>query len=102
FSPQQISAIGITNQRETFGVWEKSTGRPLHRAIVWQCRRSADLCAKLRKLPAARKMAQDAGLVLDPYFSGTKLRWFLEKNPDLAARAKKGELAFGTMDTYLI
>jgi glycerol kinase len=102
FDPSQIAAIGITNQRETFGVWDRETGAPAHRAIVWQCRRSAELCEKLRKNKKAQNVAKAAGLVLDPYFSGTKLKWLLDENKPLAARAKKGELVFGTMDTFLI
>jgi glycerol kinase len=97
-----IQGIGITNQRETFGVWRKGTGETPVRAIVWQCRRSALICEKLRKSAAGRKLAQGAGLVLDPYFSGTKLKWLLDERKDLRAAAKKGELLFGTIDTWLI
>ncbi len=102
FSKSQIVAIGITNQRETFGLWNKVSGQPVGRAIVWQCKRSADLCDRLRSTPAAKKLASISGLVVDPYFSGTKLRWWLENDRSVAAQAKAGELAFGTMDTYLI
>ena len=101
FRPEQIAAIGITNQRETFGLWEKKTGKPTGPAIVWQCRRSAKICERLRKSKVAQKMAKDAGLVLDPYFSGTKLMWLFENNEKLRKRAKKGELAFGNIDTFL-
>jgi glycerol kinase len=102
FSVAKIKSIGITNQRETFVLWDRKTGKAVHNAIVWQCRRSADLCKKLRKVPAAKKAARDAGLVLDPYFSATKLLWIFEKYPEIHARAKKGEIAFGTMDSFLI
>jgi glycerol kinase len=93
-------AIGITNQRETFVVWERSTGRPVHRAIVWQCRRSAAICDALREREP--DVAQRTGLVIDPYFSGTKLKWLLDEKPELRARAARGELCFGTIDSWLI
>ncbi len=102
FDVQKIVAIGITNQRETFGLWDRVTGKAVAPAIVWQCRRSAKICERLRKSPAAKKMARDAGLVLDPYFSGTKLTWMFENDRSIYARAKKGELAFGNIDTFLI
>jgi len=102
FSASQIAAIGITNQRETFGVWHPKTGKSPHRAIVWQCRRSAAICEKLRKSKKAQDMAKKAGLVLDPYFSGTKLKWLLDEQKQLRAQANKGELVFGTMDTFLV
>ena len=102
FKPQQIVSIGITNQRETFLVWERHTGRPIGRAIVWQCRRSAEICAKLAKSASGKKIVSLTGLVLDPYFSGTKLKWLLDSDSNLRRRAAKGELAFGTIDTYLI
>jgi glycerol kinase len=102
FHPSKIVAIGITNQRETFGLWDKKTHQPAGPAIVWQCRRSAEICAKLGKTAAGRKLAALTGLVLDPYFSGTKLHWWLSRSADVARRAKAGELAFGTIDTFLI
>ncbi len=102
FSPTQIAAIGITNQRETFGVWERESSRPIGRAIVWQCKRSAEICQKIRKTSKAKQIVADTGLVVDPYFSGTKLKWLLDNTKGLRARARKGELAFGTIDTYLI
>lgn len=102
FDSSQIAAIGITNQRETFGVWHPKTGRSPYRAIVWQCRRSAKICEKLRKSKKAQAVAKSAGLVLDPYFSGTKLKWLLDEQKDLRAKARAGELVFGTMDTFLI
>lgn len=102
FDASQIATIGITNQRETFGVWDKTTGLAPHRAIVWQCRRSADLCEKLRKNKKALAVARAAGLVLDPYFSATKLKWLLDSDKTIRASAARGELIFGTMDTFLI
>ena len=101
-TPADIAAIGITNQRETAVVWDRSTGRPIHRAVVWQSRQTAEICESLRAAghePAFRKRT---GLVLDAYFSGTKVRWILDRYPDAAKRAEAGELAFGTIDTWLI
>ena len=96
-----VRAIGITNQRETTGVWERDGGKPLHNAIVWQCRRTAPLCAELKKShePVFRKKT---GLVLDPYFSGTKLRWLLDHIDGLTSRAEQGEICFGTIDSFLV
>jgi glycerol kinase len=96
-----VRAIGITNQRETTGVWEREGGKPLHNAIVWQCRRTAPLCATLKKSyePVFRRKT---GLVLDPYFSGTKLRWLLDHIDDLTNRAERGEICFGTIDSFLV
>lgn len=102
FDPKKIVAIGITNQRETFGLWEKESVMPVHPAIVWQCRRSASICNKLSKTSKGKKLRSITGLVLDPYFSGTKLKWLLDQNLKLKRRAEKGDLAFGTMDTFLI
>ena len=95
-----LSAIGITNQRETFVVWERRSGRPLHRAIVWQCRRSDQICDALRAHEP--EIAEHTGLLVDPYFSGTKLKWLLDQNPQWRARAQRGELCFGTIDTWLV
>jgi glycerol kinase len=101
-SGERIAAIGVTNQRETTLLWERATGKPVHRAIVWQDRRTADRCAKLRAAGHG-PMAQDrTGLVLDPYFSGTKLAWLLDEVAGARARAEAGELAFGTVDSYLV
>jgi glycerol kinase len=97
-----IAAIGITNQRETTLLWDRATGAPLHRAIVWQDRRTADVCARLRDAGHEAAVAAKTGLVLDPYFSGTKLAWLLDHVPNARARAARGELAFGTVDTYLL
>ncbi|HEY7957668.1 MAG TPA: glycerol kinase GlpK, partial [Polyangia bacterium] len=98
----EIAAIGITNQRETTLVWERATGKPLHRAIVWQDRRTADACAKLKAAGLEDEFRQKTGLVLDPYFSGTKLAWLLEHVDGLRARAERGEICFGTVDSYLV
>lgn len=97
-----IAAIGITNQRETTVVWDRSSGKPLYRAIVWQDRRTADFCEKLRQSGMEQKIKEKTGLVVDPYFSGTKLNWILENVDNAKIRAEKGELAFGTIDSFLI
>jgi glycerol kinase len=97
-----IAAIGITNQRETTLLWERATGKPLHRAIVWQDRRTADFCARLRDGGHEAAFAAKTGLVLDPYFSGTKLSWLLDHAPGARDLAARGELAFGTVDSYLL
>ena len=97
-----IAAIGITNQRETTLLWDRASGQALHRAIVWQDRRTADFCARLRAAGHEPIFAAKTGLLLDPYFSGTKLAWLLDHVPDARARAARGELAFGTVDTYLL
>ena len=98
----QIAAIGITNQRETVVVWDKSTGKPIHNAIVWQDRRTADTCAALRAAGHEPMVTERTGLLLDPYFSGTKLKWLLDHVEGARARAEAGELLFGTVDSYLI
>ncbi|MDM8168829.1 glycerol kinase GlpK [Roseovarius sp.] len=97
-----IAAIGITNQRETTLVWDRETGEPVHRAIVWQDRRTADTCERLREAGHENMISERTGLLLDPYFSGTKLAWILDNVDGARARAKKGELLFGTVDCYLI
>ena len=97
----QVAAVGITNQRETTVLWDKSTGEPLHRAIVWQDRRTADICETLTAAGHAELFRQRTGLVLDAYFSGTKLKWLLDHIPGSRARAERGELAFGTIDSWL-
>ncbi|MEC5385134.1 glycerol kinase GlpK [Uliginosibacterium sp. H3] len=99
---QDIAAIGITNQRETTVLWERSTGRPLCNAIVWQDRRTAALCTQLREAGHEAAFRERTGLILDPYFSGTKLRWLLDSIPGAQARAEAGELAFGTVDSWLV
>ena len=98
----QILAIGITNQRETTVLWEKDTGKPVYNAIVWQCRRSSGICDELRAAGAAPEIRKKTGLVLDAYFSGTKLTWLFRERPDLKVRAERGELLFGTIDSWLI
>ncbi len=97
-----VRGIGITNQRETIVVWDRATGRPVHRAIVWQDRRTAGICRELKEAGHEKSVRAKTGLVLDPYFSGTKLTWLLRENPELRARAEAGELAAGTIDTWLI
>jgi glycerol kinase len=101
-SGSEIAAVGITNQRETTIVWERATGRPIHRAIVWQCRRTAPLCDQLRADGVESLVRAKTGLVLDAYFSGTKIRWLLDEVADARARAERGDLAFGTVDAWLI
>ena len=101
-SAADIAAVGITNQRETTIVWEKETGRPVYNAIVWQCRRTAPLCEELRADGWEEKIREKTGLLIDAYFSGTKLRWILDNVPGARARAERGELLFGTVDTWLI
>lgn len=98
----RVAAIGITNQRETTVLWDADTGRPAGRAIVWQDRRTADFCAALKRRGAEPGVRRKTGLVLDPYFSGTKIRWLLRERPALAARARSGRLRFGTMDSWLL
>ena len=97
-----IAAIGITNQRETTLVWDRKTGEPVHRAIVWQDRRTAETCDRLRDAGHEPMITERTGLLLDPYFSGTKLAWILDNVDGARARAEKGELLFGTVDSYLI
>jgi glycerol kinase len=99
---REIAAIGITNQRETTIVWERATGAPIHRAIVWQCRRTAAACDRLRAEGLEATVRERTGLVLDAYFSGTKIAWLLDHVPGARARAGRGELAFGTVDTWLL
>ena len=97
-----IAAIGITNQRETVVVWERESGKPIHNAIVWQDRRTAGYCEKLKRQDLEKLFTRRTGLLLDPYFSGTKLSWMLANVKGARARAAKGELCFGTIDTFLI
>jgi glycerol kinase len=101
-SAADIAAIGITNQRETTLVWDKSTGKAVHRAIVWQDRRTADVCAKLKADGHEPLISQKTGLIIDPYFSGTKVAWILDHVPGARQRAERGELLFGTVDCYLL
>ena len=98
----EIAAIGITNQRETVVVWDKVTGKPVYHAIVWQCRRTADICEDLSKKGYEKIIKEKTGLLIDAYFSGTKIKWILDNVPGVRERAEKGELLAGTIDTWLI
>ncbi|HEY5897396.1 MAG TPA: glycerol kinase GlpK [Burkholderiales bacterium] len=99
---KDLMAVGIANQRETTLLWDRQSGEPLHNAIVWQDRRTAARCAELREVGAESLVRERTGLVIDPYFSGTKLAWLLDEIPGARARAERGELAFGTVDTWLV
>ena len=101
-SPSEVAAIGITNQRETTLVWDRATGEPINNAIVWQDRRTAPMCDRLKARKLDRVIRRKTGLVVDAYFSGTKLQWILENVKGARARARAGELAFGTVDTWLV
>jgi glycerol kinase len=101
-APSAVAAIGITNQRETTIVWDRATGKAIHRAIVWQDRRTADACAALKAVGAEAMVREKTGLLLDPYFSGTKIAWILDNVPGARTRAERGELAFGTVDSFLL
>jgi glycerol kinase len=100
--PQRVAGIGITNQRETIVIWDRATGEPIHRAIVWQDRRTADECARLKVEGAEPLVRSKTGLLLDPYFSATKLAWILDHVPGARDRAERGELAAGTIDCFLL
>ncbi len=100
--PSQVAAIGITNQRETTVIWDRKTGKPLHHAIVWQCRRTAHRCDQLKAQGREKLFLSKTGLVIDAYFSGTKVEWLLQNVPGAARKAARGELAFGTIDTWLL
>jgi glycerol kinase len=100
--PQAVKAIGITNQRETVVIWNRRTGKPIHKAIVWQDRRTAPLCAELKAAGFEKQFTEKTGLLLDPYFSGTKIRWLLDNVKGAREKAARGELAFGTIDSFLI
>jgi len=101
-APTQVAAIGITNQRETAVVWDRATGRPIHRAVVWQSRQTAELCDELRRQGHGDLIRERTGLLIDPYFSGTKIRWLLDHVDGAQERAARGDLLFGTIDTWLI
>ena len=101
-APAEIAAMGITNQRETAILWERASGRPVGNAIVWQCRRTTALCDRLRADGAEPEIRRKTGLVVDAYFSGTKIRWMLDHEPALRPRAERGELCFGTVDSWLL
>ncbi len=98
---KQVAGIGITNQRETTVVWERSTGKPIYHAIVWQDRRTAAYCDELKKAGHANMIQEKTGLVIDAYFSATKLKWILDNVSGARAKAENGELAFGTIDSWL-
>jgi glycerol kinase len=100
--PQDVAAVGITNQRETTIVWDRATGEPIHNAIVWQDRRTADYCERLKAEGAGKSIQQKTGLLIDAYFSASKIRWLLDNVPNARARADAGQLAFGTVDTWLV
>ena len=100
--PKDVAAIGITNQRETVIVWDRATGKAIHPAIVWQDRRTAARCAELEESGVGNDVSNRTGLVLDPYFSATKIAWILDNVPGARVRAERGELAFGTVDSWLI
>ena len=99
---QDIAAVGITNQRETTILWDRNTGEPVANAIVWQCRRTADICRDLRQQGLEKDITAKTGLVVDAYFSGTKVKWLLDTVPGLRQRANRGEIAFGTVDSWLL
>lgn len=101
-APGQVAAIGITNQRETTVMWDRKTGKPVARAIVWQCRRTADICSRIKSKGLESVFHRKTGLVVDPYFSGTKIKWYFDNIKGLRQRAQKGNICFGTMDSWLI
>ena len=101
-SPARIAAIGITNQRETSLLWSRETGQPVYNAIVWQCRRTAPLCSAVRKTKFAEKIRKKTGLVIDAYFSATKIQWILEHRKSIRRPAERGKIAFGTVDSWLV
>ena len=101
-SPTDIAGIGITNQRETTIVWDKNTGKPVYNAIVWQCRRTAPMCEDLEKTGIGDYVQEKTGLLIDAYFSGTKIKWILDNVPGARERAERGELLFGNVDSWLI
>jgi glycerol kinase len=100
--PRDVAAVGITNQRETAIVWDRATGRPIHNAIVWQDRRTSEICDRLKENGYESLVRERTGLVIDAYFSGSKVRWLLDNVPGARARAERGELAFGTVDSWLV
>ncbi len=102
FTAQDIAGIGITNQRETTLIWDKNTGEPIFNAIVWQCRRTTDMCSNLKKRGLEDKFQKKTGLLLDPYFSGTKIKWILDHVEGARKKARNGDLLFGTIDSWLV
>ena len=101
-SANQIATIGITNQRETVVVWDRHTGKPIGNAVVWQCRRTASICEELKQQGMADMIQQKTGLIIDAYFSGTKIKWILDQHPGLREKASRGDIIAGTIDTWLI
>jgi glycerol kinase len=101
-NPKDIKAIGVTNQRETTIVWDKNTGKPVYNAIVWQCRRTAEYCEQLKAEGLGEYIKETTGLLIDAYFSATKIKWILDNVEGARERAEKGDLLFGTVDTWLI
>ena len=101
-APERVAALGITNQRETVVIWDRATGEPIHRAIVWQDRRTAEECARLKDAGSEALVRTKTGLLLDPYFSATKIAWMLDRVRGARARAERGELACGTIDSFLL
>ncbi len=101
-SPRGIAAIGVTNQRETTLIWDRESGRPVYNAIVWQCRRTAPSCSEIKKTKFAQKIRSKTGLVIDAYFSATKIQWILDHRKTIRRAAERGELAFGTVDSWLV
>lgn len=101
-TPDQVAAIGITNQRETTIIWDKNTGEPVYHAIVWQCRRTSEYCDQLKEKGLTEKFRQKTGLMIDAYFSGTKVKWILDNIPGAREKAEAGDLLFGTVETWLI
>ena len=101
-SPNEIAAIGITNQRETTVVWDQKTGKPIYHAIVWQSRQTVDICEQLKQKGYEELVREKTGLVIDAYFSGTKLKWILDHVEDASEQAKNGNLRFGTIDSWLV
>ncbi|MBN2222815.1 MAG: glycerol kinase, partial [Vallitaleaceae bacterium] len=99
---EEIATLGITNQRETAVVWDKKTGQPIYNAIVWQSRQTAEICEEIKAAGYEEYVKTTTGLVVDAYFSGTKVKWILDRVPGARERAQNGELLFGTMDTWLI
>ena len=101
-SLKDVAAIGITNQRETVIVWDKNTGEPVYNAIVWQCRRTAEICEELKNRGLEDYVKENTGLIIDAYFSGTKVKWILDNVKGAREKAENGELLFGTVDTWLV
>ena len=101
-SLKDVAAIGITNQRETVIVWDKNTGEPVYNAIVWQCRRTAEICEELKNRGLEDYVNENTGLIIDAYFSGTKVKWILDNVKGAREKAENGELLFGTVDTWLV